>query len=719
MLRRRSRRSIPCGWFLALTLVAAMFAPPVASAEHEPERYWWSGSMSIEIHREDTRTNDYDGTSVTTTTDWSISGQLESPEPHPRQAWAGDSGHTTSVFTASSVTGSIYSPSSRISEGTYSCSSHTQANGVGTPPYVDVLLELHAYGDPANPPALIAPAYDPSDELSRALGFDGVSTSQCPGGEPNTSEYDGGIASYDLLECQQPGDAISSVPALLPEPVMNADGTVTISGSSHMNCSGPINDGERVGRQTYTVDLTGTPYPPRPPDPRALTVVVHGTHHGKVVGAQTISCGLGDDRCSAALTKGSEVRLAALTGDAGRFIEWSGCDEATGQSCLLTLDSDRTVHAWFGYDFVGQWEPPADGLFDLDRKAEIAGNGAKSAFTGATGCGLSAGALATVPLGGGLIVAGAGGVATRWSALMQKAVEETVGNCATGLAGTIFNGVLLKIDPPDPDWRRVALADRFPRAKAPRCRLGKACAAVTRALRKRLAADARVLELQEALAVTANRYGNAVNANDEQIQAQHQATMRATSGLLADAYTTRNRSSAALARALRAAGIRSVTIPKNVVAKSLRAARRPRAVPKAVVARLLRKHLIVHKREVAVALRTSARGRAKKIDVLQALKRPVATRQMRAAAGELTLADVARLLEAILRDNDTPKEVRERYTGQLDLALRCDDGSRTALRALTVAITGRNGLPGEAGLLLAAAVREVATHDLRRDEACQ
>ena len=468
------------------------------------------------------------------------------------------------------------------------------------------------------------------------------------------------------------------------------------------------------------VDLTGTPAGDAPPPvvgmDHALQVEVNAPQHGSVAGADgAIACGRGQAACGATVPGGADVRLAALPSEAGRLILWQGCDRALGQSCLLSMTAPRTVRAWFGYDFLGPWEPPPDGLFDPARKAEIAGDGASSARTGAVGCALTAGLIGT---GGssGVIVAGAAGVATRWSALVEKALEETVGNGLTGLGGTIDNGVLLKVDPPDPDWRRVALAQPFRPRRPASCRLA-GCAPVTRALRTPGAAGARVTAFQEAIAVAANRYGNAVGARDAEAQALHQAAMRATSGMLAAAEARRARAAASLARAFRAVGIRRIATPRATAARAQRAQAAGRGVPRALTARLLRRHLITHAREVRALVLATAPCRAVAIDWLATLRRPAPTRRMRAAAAELTLGDLGRLPHSAHRDADTPDAAA--HQEQLARALQCDGGAAAALGRLAGQVGAAGGIRGEAGRLVAAAALEVARHDLRTDEACR
>jgi hypothetical protein len=92
---------------------------------------------------------------------------------------------------------------------------------------------------------------------------------------------------------------------------------------------------------------------------------------------------------------------------------------------------------------------------------------------------------------------------------------------------------------------------------------------------------------------------------------------------------------------------------------------------------------------------------------------------MRAAAARLTLGDVGRLLNALHRDTGTPSDAAARQREQLALALRCDAGSPAALRSLATMALDPRSVQREGGLLLAAAAREVAGHDLRADEACR
>ena len=301
-----------------------------------------------------------------------------------------------------------------------------------------------------------------------------------------------------------------------------------------------------------------------------LTVGVNGSQYGSIYGLEgAISCGLGQLLCNTKVLQGSSVRLAALRGEAGTFVMWLGCDRTLGMACFVDMPYGRTVAAWFSYDFIGQWEPPPDGLFSRDRKAEIAENGARAATEGAVGCLGSAVLIGSASRGSTAV--GAAGVATRWQAFALKVFQETVGNCAKGVFGTIANGVLLKVDPPDPQWRQLALAEPMPRPRSVPCPLPRGCGTLNAARTRLAAADRRVLELQEALAVAANRYGNAVGANDRPIA----GAARGDDGR--DERDARGRLSAAKRgvevarlRPLRSAGIRKLVIPQKLMAASMK-----------------------------------------------------------------------------------------------------------------------------------------------------
>jgi hypothetical protein len=83
------------------------------------------------------------------------------------------------------------------------------------------------------------------------------------------------------------------------------------------------------------------------------------------------------------------------------------------------------------------------------------------------------------------------------------------------------------------------------------------------------------------------------------------------------------------------------------------------------------------------------------------------------------LADVALLVDAVIRDTGLDDADTQRFAVQQELALRCDAGSRNALYAMSaIAARPQGAAASEGRLLIALAAKEVASHDLGRDPAC-
>jgi|GEM_PF-3440072 len=61
-----------------------------------------------------------------------------------------------------------------------------------------------------------------------------------------------------------------------------------------------------------------------------------------------INCGTGGSVCTASFTVGTPVQLTAAASGGATFSGWSGCDSATGNSCNVTLNTDRSIAASFG-----------------------------------------------------------------------------------------------------------------------------------------------------------------------------------------------------------------------------------------------------------------------------------------------------------------------------------------------------------------------------------
>ena len=61
-----------------------------------------------------------------------------------------------------------------------------------------------------------------------------------------------------------------------------------------------------------------------------------------------INCGANGTVCSASFTIGTAVKLTATPAGGATFSGWSGCDSATGNTCDLSMNTDRSVAASFG-----------------------------------------------------------------------------------------------------------------------------------------------------------------------------------------------------------------------------------------------------------------------------------------------------------------------------------------------------------------------------------
>jgi photosystem II stability/assembly factor-like uncharacterized protein len=118
-----------------------------------------------------------------------------------------------------------------------------------------------------------------------------------------------------------------------------------------------INDGlERVDLWSFAVDAvvthqiyaatTGGVFVASSDLPRATLVVrKRGMGGGRVTSSPSgIDC---ESDCSEAFIPGTVVTLTAAAARGSRFLGWSGCDSASGTSCVVTLGADRSVWAAF------------------------------------------------------------------------------------------------------------------------------------------------------------------------------------------------------------------------------------------------------------------------------------------------------------------------------------------------------------------------------------
>ncbi len=499
----------------------------------------------------------------------------------------------------------------------------------------------------------------------------------------------------------------------LPAPTLMPDRkTLHIQGTQTVSCLSPGQTGEES--LTVQLDVFGTLDPPV--EYRLTTAVGFvGSGRGTITGGG-IGCGVGAALCSQAYVKGATVVLAALPSATSRFERWEGCDVVVGQQCRVVMSRARSVRAWFSYDFVGQAAEPVTDLFDAKRKAEIAQNGADDALDGAVGCGLTALTLGGAAAGAPVIATGAGASAALTDVGL-KVVEESLGNCATGTLGTMYNGLLLKIDPPDPNWQRAAFAERMTRAKVRGCKLRRGCTKILAARRRLVDAATRVTELQEALAVAANRFGNASGKADKRGRLLHRATMRATSGMLADALALRDRRGRELVKQLRAAGVRSMAIPQRATTAALK--QRAKGTPRSAIARLLRKRLVTSAAEVHAAIAAQAAAvRPARIDLLAQLRATTKTAAMRGTAAALTTGDLAVLLDAFHADLRSKTAVRVRHERLMDAVLSCNSASAAQLRALAKDVEKKTGLGGEPGRQVAYVARKLAAKGKPKGPAC-
>ena len=182
--------------------------------------------------------------------------------------------------------------------------------------------------------------------------------------------------------------------------------------------------------------------------------------HGQVTDGGGLLCGLGALQCTRTVAEGTQVRLAGLPAWSARSTAGTAATRRSGRVPVhddRAADGDRVLGLRLR---MGQWEPPPDGLFDPDRKAEIADNGANAAADGAVGCALTAAVIGTAGQGS-ILVAGSAGVATRLAGAGTDGVRGDARQLHHRRRGTIGNGVLLKIDLPTRSgagWRWPAVS---------------------------------------------------------------------------------------------------------------------------------------------------------------------------------------------------------------------------------------------------------------------
>ena len=76
-----------------------------------------------------------------------------------------------------------------------------------------------------------------------------------------------------------------------------------------------------------------------------LTIHKSGTGHGTITSSPSpIDCG---GTCSASLPQGTVIMLTATAEYGATLSTWTGCDSVDGNTCAVTMDSNRTVTATF------------------------------------------------------------------------------------------------------------------------------------------------------------------------------------------------------------------------------------------------------------------------------------------------------------------------------------------------------------------------------------
>lgn len=120
-----------------------------------------------------------------------------------------------------------------------------------------------------------------------------------------------------------------------------ADPGFSFSGWS--NC--PVANGNQC-TLTLSSNLTVTATFTASPVGFQLQVNKTGAGSGTITSLNVAGINCGAD-CSEFLPQGTEVGLQAAPNAGSIFIGWTGCDDADGEICSLTMGSDRVVTAEF------------------------------------------------------------------------------------------------------------------------------------------------------------------------------------------------------------------------------------------------------------------------------------------------------------------------------------------------------------------------------------
>ena len=358
-------------------------------------------------------------------------------------------------------------------------------------------------------------------------------------------------------------------------------------------------------------------------------------------------------------------------------------------------------------------------LEDQDHKVELAEDGAKAAEEGAAGCFLTAGAIAGAEVTGTEIVIGGGGEAaaglTQFGQFLSMVADLTVGNCVTGIVGTVSNGIQLAVDPPDPQYRRVGLPATLAPPKTPSsCPPGvstKSCRAALVAVGRYAKAAAREASIAEAVAIAANRFGNAAGKSEWKTAHLQRAAWRGHSGALVGARKETNVARKELAAALKSLDITSIRFAAAAIDRAR--AEGAEAVPSALEKRLTRGRLIENHAglEALVSGFTQTFPAGPGRNLLSPRSSLSQARQASAQAGAVDLGLVAR---SLIGASKAPKAARRAIAAELKTIEGCKKGVKAAIKRFQadVARYGRQVL-GVEGTTLVKALAAAAYKNAR------
>jgi hypothetical protein len=265
------------------------------------------------------------------------------------------------------------------------------------------------------------------------------------------------------------------------------------------------------------------------------------------------------------------------------------------------------------------------------------------------------------------------------SVFLSVVAEHTVMACGEGIIGTVGGFVEWAVDPPDPGYRKLALpmATKPSLAKAP-CPRGRGarCRRVISAAHRYQRERAAEVSLVEAAAVSANRYGNAQSANDTHTADLQRTAWRAYTALILRA---RKQTQAARRQFLHALGAKKVRLTEDAQALVREKAGELNGMPPTVERRLIKRHLITSRFDIAHAFATlTAKPEAK-------LDGPPGTPRAARASRRIDARDAALLLRAAAGAHPS-KRTKRAVLRHLRALAHCGGEADGALKVLAKAL---------------------------------